>query len=397
MEKIDFICFCQNNWEKRRARKQQFMLHLSLREDVGKVLYIEPPINFLRLLAATFQKKKAVDDERRWRRAIKFKIESLSNKLFLFTPIFFIPFAFPFQPVYNLNLFISLLILKSEIKKLGFKNITVWVYHPFDYMLLSWFRNRTLAIFDWAEEWAEYFVNLPGYRRKQISKFEEIIIKKADIVFTVSEKLLEKAKGLNKNSYRLLDGTVPDVFLQFSQDLPPDMKEIKKPILGYLGTTTDRVDSDLIKFTATQLPHSSIVFVGPVNNKLIDISDLRQIKNIYFLGEKRYEELGLYARNFDLCILPYRYELCLNIFPTKIFDYLATGKPIVSTALPEIDKFKDCIKIANSKEEFVDFIKEALGGENPELSTKRLQLAAENSWLKRTDEIIGVIGRTLKK
>lgn len=392
--KFYFICFSQNNWEKRRARKQQFILHLSLREDVEKVLYIEPPLNFLRYI---FSRAKSDEDKKRFSRAVAFEIEPLSDKLYLFTPIFFIPLAFYFQAVYNSDLFISLLILKTKIKKLGFKNIVLWLYHPFDYMLLKWFKNRTVAIFDWAEEWAEYFVALPNFRRRQISRFEEIIIKDVDIVFTVSKKLLDKARQLNKNTYQLLDGTVPDVFLGPSKEMFLGMEEIKKPILGYLGTVTNRVDADLIKFMAGQLPYASIVFIGPVNRELIDISDLKQIKNLYFLGEKKYDELGSYTRNFDICILPYIYKLSLNILPTKIFDYFASGKPIVSTNIPEIDRFKDYIKIAHSKEEFVDLVKEALKGEPGELMAKRLQLAKENSWFSRTDEIVDHIAHSLKK
>ncbi len=398
MYRLNFICFSINNWEKRRARKQQFMLHLSLREDVGKVLYIEPPLSLLRLLFLPFLELKNKDNRKRWKRALAFKIDPMSDspKLFIFTPIFFMPFSFLVQFVYNLNRYISFLIVRLKIQYLGFNNTVLWLYHPFDHMLLEWFNFRMIAIFDWAEKWSEYFTELPQYRRRQISKFEERIIKGVDIPFTVSQKLLGIAAKLNKNARYLRDGTIPELF--YGNDIKPsaDIEKIKKPILGYLGTITERLDFDLLKLMARDLPDTSIVLVGQVNYRRVDISELKDINNIYFLGGRKYEELGKYAKNFDVCILPYRNKYSSYMSPpTKIFDYLAAGKPIVSTALPPLDEYSEYIKVANSKKEFIGLIKEALKGEPTEFVAKRLQKAKENSWSFRADEIMNIIMHSL--
>jgi len=142
---MDFVCFSQNYWEKRKARKQQFMLHLSKRADVGKVLYIEPPLfNIFRLLFFPVSQLKDPDHRKRWKRALSFKIEPLSNDFFLFTPLYFFPFSFHFQFIYDINLFISFLIIKSKIKKLGFK-ITILLDERIHY--LSRFLKSDTVIF----------------------------------------------------------------------------------------------------------------------------------------------------------------------------------------------------------------------------------------------------------
>ena len=387
---LDFVCFSQNNWEKRKARKQQLMIHLSKRKDVERVLYIEPPLNFVRLLIYPFSELKDSENKTRWRRALNFKIELLSDKLFLFTPIFFIPFSFRIQLIYNINLFISLLIIKTKIKKLCFKNIVLWFYHPFDYLLLRWFRNRILSVFDWAEEWAEYFIELNKKRREKIKTVEEEIIKNVDIVFVVSRNLLEKAKKFNPDSYHLLDGTVNETFQKPSYYIPEDIKHIKKPILGYLGTINQRLDVELLELISKELPRTSLVFIGDIHFKRINISRLKSCENINFLGGKNYEELGHYTQSFDICILPYKPELTPS-FPTKILDYLATGKPIVSTDLYEMNRFKDCVYIAHSKEEFVNFIKIALNENNPQLFAVRIKAAKNNTWEKRASQIMEFI------
>ena len=394
MNKFSFVCFSINNWEKRKARKQQLMLHLSLRNDVGRVMYVEPPLNLLRLLIFPFSELKTADNRCRWKRALSFKAERLSEskKLFMFTPLFIIPFSFKLQFIYKINLYISFLIITFKISRLGFNNSVLWLYHPFDYPLLTWFKKRVLSVFDWAEEWGEYFIEFSERKREKIKAFEERIIKNVDIVFVVSQKLLEKAQKSNKNSYRLLDGTVYDIFQKNPEHVPEDIKYIKKPILGYLGTINERVDIDLLEFTGKNLANTSLVLIGDIHYRRIDVSRFKRCNdkhnNIYFLGGKSYEELGNYTRFFDVCIVPYKPELSTFIFPTKIFDYLATGAPIVSTNVMEIERFKDYLYIANSKEEFVNYAKIALQEKNHHLSQVRLEIAQNNSWEERVSQIM---------
>jgi hypothetical protein len=391
---VNFICFSVDNWSKRKARKQQFMLHLSKRDDVGKVLYIEPPLNFFRLLMFYFTGAKTLENRKRWIRAITFNIYPLKGKLFLYTPLFFIPFSFRIQFIYNFNLFILLLILKIKIKKLVFTNTVLWFYHPFDYPILKWFKNRALSVFDWAEEWAEYFVEFSKRKRKKIKLFEERIIKEADLVFVVSQKLLEEAKKFNNNSYRLFDGTEYRVFQNTSDYIPRDIKHIKKPILGYLGTISHRIDVELLKFISKELPSISLVLIGDIHYKRVNISSLKDYKNIFFLGGKNYGELGKYTKYFDVCILPYKPAL-VSSPATKVYDYFATGKPIVMTNLLEMEKFRDFVKIARTKKEFVNYIEESLKEENPGLVKMRIKIAKENSWEARTDDIIDEIKKSL--
>lgn len=370
------------------------MLHLSLRDDVGKVMYVEPPLNLFRLLIFPFSELKTAENRCRWKRALRFKVERLpeSKKIFIYTPFFIIPFSFKLQSIYNLNLYISYLIITFKIDRLGFNNSVLWLYHPFDFPLLTWFRERVLSVFDWAEEWGEYFIEYSERKREKIRALEENIIKNADIVFVVSQKLLEKAQKSNKNSYRMLDGTVYENFQKNPEHVPEDIKYIKKPILGYLGTINERVDMDLLEFISKELPYTSLVLIGDIHYRRIDISRFKRCNsendNIYFLGGKSYEELGNYTRFFDVCILPYKPALSTFIFPTKIFDYLATGAPIVSTNVMDIERFKDYLYIANAKEEFINCIKLALNERSHELSKMRLEIAQENSWGKRVTQIM---------
>lgn len=393
---MDFVCFSVNNWEKRRARKQQFMLHLSKREDVGKVLYIEPPLNFFRLIFFPWIELKTTEGRRRWRRALVGALDPVTNKLWVATPIFFIPFSFRVNFFYKANLYLTNVWVARIARQNHFQDIVLWLYHPLDEPLLRWFKERRVACFDWAEEWTEYFKEFTEKGRGHLKKAQEAIIAGVDCVFVVSKRLLDKAKTLNPNSYFIHDGVIPEIFSAYKGAIPQDLKNIKHPIIGYSGTFYDRVDIDLVKSLSRALPDCSLVFVGNIQHDRVDITSLKgaSIKNIYFLGVKDYEELPGYLMNFDVCILPY-YASQLISSPTKIYDYLACGKPVVATGLSELEYLREWVKLADSGEKFIQLVKESLFEKDSVLIQKRIQKARENSWAVHAEEIIGIVGRRI--
>jgi glycosyltransferase involved in cell wall biosynthesis len=331
---------------------------------------------------------READGRRRWSRAIKGGLDKADEKLFVFTPIFFIPFSFRFSWIYRANRLLSVFAVKKRLKRLGLKDAVLWLYHPFDHFLPGCFRG-SLSIFDWAEDWSMYFKEFDEEGRKMVASSEETMVKNVDLVFVVSEKLLGRARGLNANSYHVFDGTSCGIFKRTPSSQPGDVKGIKKPILGYLGTINERIDVGLLEHVSGALPDVSIVMIGAIHSRRVDISRLVGKENVYFLGPKDYETLGGYTDSFDICILPYR---PVSSFPTKILDYLATGKPIVSTSgLWGVDRFGGLIRTAGSKEDFVRCVRESLGEDDPARAAARRRAAGENSWDIRAGEIMETV------
>ena len=393
----DFICVSVNNWEKRKARKQQFMLHLSLRNDVGKVFYIEPPLNLARLIMFPFQELKDHENRQRWLRALLFKPARISDKLFVFTPLFIIPFSFKVQVLYNFNLYIIFLCVRRVLDKFSFNNIVLWLYHPFDLPLIDWFKENICVCFDWAEEWSEFFNELTRRKKKLIVNLQNEIIRKADLVFTVSQDLLERAKKINDNSFHVFDGTVPELFKNNSFAVPEDMRNLVRPVIGYSGTIYTRMDVDLLLELSRVFFNCSFVFVGEVLKlNPINIAVLKKQPNVYFLGAKEYNSLPAYLMNFDVCIIPYL-QNPVTAVPTKIYDYLATGKPVVSTAFSEAELFKDLIYIAHNHDEFIFMLKDALLKEDPILAQKRITAACLNTWALRVENIMDQVLNIIEK
>jgi glycosyltransferase involved in cell wall biosynthesis len=391
MNKYGVLCFSINNWEKRKARKQHFMSALARRPDIKAVMYAEPPVNFIRLLFSFFCLSLSAEDIERRRRALSGRSQKIKEKLFVFTPVFFLPLAFRFQPVYNANLRISVSAARREARRLGLDSIILWIYQPLDNYILKLFKERVISVYDWAENWSKYFIEFRGGKKEQVAQLEEKTARECDIVFTVSNKLLSKAATVNKNSYLLRDGVDAKVFDKSGSDMPSDLKNIKKPILGYLGTINERVDVDLLLYISDRFPQVSIVMIGDIHERRHDVSLLKDRGNIYLLGSKEYGDLGQYTVHFDACILPYVKEKIPDTRPTKVFDYLATGKPIITTAIKDINDVGKFMNAAGSKEEFAAVLEEILKGKKQGNPSERKEFAKQNSWDHRASEIMDII------
>lgn len=370
------------------VRKQHFMRALAECQDVRKVMYVEPPVHALELILFPFRVLSTPEKRARWKRALVMRAEPLSSKLFLFTPLVVFPFFYKLQLVHTLSLFLSFRVIRKVLRNLGFNNCILWLYHPMDYPLLDWFHPRILSVFDWTEEWSDYYTDLPPQRRRDILNYERYIIEKSDIVFTVSQPLLEKALKHNPHSYELMHAAGNELF-QVSGEIPEDIRNIPGPVIGYVGTIMDRFDVELVAQAIERLPECSFVFIGDIHASRINISTLQR-KNTYFLGGKTYSELSVYMSRFDVCILPYKINSFSSV-PTKIFDYLATGKPVVSIPFPESEKLKDYFRFASSNDDFIDAIKAALDENSEELKKARIRKAQDNTWVHRAREILETI------
>lgn len=382
----NFICFSVNNWEARKARKHHFMRCMSLREDVGKVLYVEPPMNFFKILLGGYPK----ESKERIARALKGELFALTPKLLLFTPLFFFPGSYTHPAVYRINALMNAWIVRMKAKASGIGTYVLWLYHPFDTCLLGAMKEKECAVFDWAEEWYAYHFELPKAARNAVQAAQQAMVRTCDIVFTVSSFLEDAAVALNPSSYRLKDGTDIAVFKKGVGERPEELAGISGPILGYLGTISERVDIALLAECAAAYPKATIILIGGVLEQRIDITQLRTLPNVRILGMKPFDQLGTYSRHFNVCLLPYKPELTTN-FPTKLFDYLATGLPTVSTELAETRDFSNLAYFANSHEEFIRLIGVALHEDDPSLRERRVSCAAENSWEQRAEEAMSII------
>lgn len=202
---------------------------------------------------------------------------------------------------------------------------------------------------------------------------------------------IELVKNLSKQGYPFTyfpNAADVDLFsksLAPLANLPDDLKYLRRPIIGYIGNICLRVDYDLLYKIVKKFNEATILLVGPRNDRSQHSIDFGQFKNIVFTGSKRLEELPIYLSVIDCAIIPFKInELTKSIYPLKINEYLAGGKPVVSTAFStDIESFDRVIYISKDHEEFLTNIQSALSENDPELTEMRLAISAQNSWASR--------------
>lgn len=222
----------------------------------------------------------------------------------------------------------------------------------------------------------------PGMIDPQVvDKMEEDLARNANVVFATADGLYERLKAFNANSYLIPNGCNFELFNKVV-----DMKkDIDKTIFGFVGMLQECTDFDCFIKLAEEFPDASIELIG---RKLpgVDTSSLEKYSNINFVGLLPQEDLPNRIKNFDVCLNVFRNDdLSKDVSPLKFYEYLATGKAVVSTPMPkQVMDYKDCIYIANDANEFVSKCKEAL------LDTKdkkdlRLEYAKKCSWDERVN------------
>src|SRR5262249_58369198 len=160
-----------------------------------------------------------------------------------------------------------------------------------------------------------------------------------------------------------------------------DLEALARPIVGYLGGLHQWVDQELIVGVASRMPDVTFALVGPAQT---DVSALERCTNVRLFGQRSHETVPAYVKGFDVGIVPYRIaEYTLNVYPTKLNEYLVMGIPVVATDLPEIRRFNaqhgSLVGVASGPGSFSQAIRAALNDSTPPDVQRRIAAAHENS------------------
>jgi len=162
-------------------------------------------------------------------------------------------------------------------------------------------------------------------------------------------------------------------------------KITKKPIIGYFGSIAEWFDNELIEYIAKKRPNLTFIFIGHTFGS--NIQSLNKLKNVHFLGERPYSELPKFLHAFDVCLIPFKnVSLIAATHPVKIYEYLAAGKPVLTTYMKELEPMKDICYIAKGKEDFLENLDFALNEEDKDLIQRRIDFASKNTWDHRINK-----------
>lgn len=223
---------------------------------------------------------------------------------------------------------------------------------------------------------------------------EHRLIESADVLIVHSPGLLEK-KGRGPSTALVPNGVDFESFSATCPE-PEDLAGIARPRIGYCGLLKRQMDWDLLSDLIEHHQNYSWIFVGNVRHPELN-SRLEQMGrrcNVHFLGEKSSEELACYPQHFDVCIMPYKQDAYTKyIFPLKLHEYLASGRPTVGTPIRSLIDFDGVIHLADGSDEWSCALAECLdpSASTPEKMAERQRVARAHDWNALTDQIDDLI------
>lgn len=315
----------------------------------------------------------------------------ISPGLFLLATIPFLPLGEFSSVLSRINWGIARLFIARAIKKLGMSKS----------VLLIFAYNGAPLVGHLDEDCSVYFCNdafdklhrQPWLQRRVVA-LERELITKADAVMTVSEKLTAERSPYAKKIATIHHGVDYRAFENevLSGIGPSDISDIEKPIIGYSGVVRHIIDLDLLRFIALNRPAWSIVIVGPLTESDREyyqkFEELKKQKNVHHLGSKPSELVPRYIMHFDVCLLPYTQDEVSTYYaaPLKFYEYLAAGKPVVSTIGP-YGQDESIVRNVKTNVDFLNAIEAALKTNSHGDIRKRKEAARQNSWEERVNEI----------
>lgn len=391
LEKQDIVCIASQDWDSHLCTPQQTMMRLA---NYNKVLYVNYPTTFLKRIGNRHNTNNEGDSLR--------ELSVGGAHLFLYSPpSIFLPSNSvpPWISIItsNLNGRIFSSYLKKVIQELNFSDPILWIYLATASNLIEKIEAK-LIIYDCIDEWSGYLDNNLAIRN--ILRKDKELCQGADIVFAGSKSLLQNKRKYNACTYFVPHAADFNNFRKASlreTEIPADISKIKKPIIGLAGMLERRVNIKLLRYLATSHPEWSLVLVGPVLESL-DISPLKELPNVHFLGMKEVGVLPNYLKAFDVCIIPYIIDdFTKNIYPLKLHEYMASGKPIVTTRIPACEEYGELIRIADGEEEFAICIEEELKEQDIQRVQMRIKTAGKNTWDDRVEDKSELILRRIEK
>lgn len=283
--------------------------------------------------------------------------------------------------------------IKAYCRLLGFKrsNTILWVFphHPLidklivnipHKLLVTQIVDNVLNKTDISEE-----------TRALVTKQYNELPQRSDLTITSSE-LNFKAFKQNSDCY-LVENGLDTVFLSKPTARPCVSPAEKKPRIGYLGFISERTDLALLKQLALARPHYEIVIAGPDKEHLLTSSGLAALPNTITIPYVPYAEAPEFIRSLDVCLIPHIHSpFSQSMSPLKLFQYLASGRPIVSTEVAGTERWQNLIYVSDDKNQFISNTDTALQ-EDPSLAAQRIAAAERETWPHRIEALMQIISR----
>lgn len=273
--------------------------------------------------------------------------------------------------------------------RLGIRDFQLWTFLPntADYVGTL---GEQLAVYYCVDEWSMFSY----LDRTATQTAERRLLERVDATFAINHALAEAKREVCRTTYVSPHGVDHALFaraLDPATEVPAELAALPGPRIGFYGTLQTWVDLELIAAIARARPRWSIALIG---QQLADVSPIAELPNVHLLGQRRHDQLPAYCKGFDVGIIPYSIDERMKfVNPLKLREYLSAGLPVVSTAVPEVERYAHApgVHVATGAEPFVAAIERALGEGDPAARAARSAAMAAETWSARVAEVARAI------
>lgn len=384
---LDFVSVSPDYWDGPRHNRHYFCEELSRR---AKVLFVSPPFNIERVITGVGKGTLS-----------RSGVRQLSPTLTNYVPskLLFTNHRFPAYDRWAAAQRVRS--MRRIMRSQSIEEPALIIWHPQYRSLIGKFDERLLIYY----VYDQYSGYTGGSARKE-SPEELELLKRADLVFVLSRELYnEKAKYAEGRLVHLANAANFEMFSKSREaatPVPADIQSIPSPKLGYIGTINEKVDLRVLERLATARPDCSIVLIGRQNYKVEAekqrFFQLTARPNVHWLGHRPYEQVPNYIKGLDVCMMCY----VINDWtfygdPSKLHEYLASGKPTIGTGLSSIREFSEVVAVPETPDEWVDAVKAALTERTDGLAARRIAVARENSYPARVDVFLEAVDGAMRR
>lgn len=370
------ICLSTSPWYPIPTRKQQVMSRL----PDSEILYFDPPVTYLAPLRDKSAKEKLS--------AHKKPGEKIGETITVYSLPPVLPFFNKYRWINKLNQRRIARFVRKKAAEHGFDSPVLWCYSPTSCDCVGHIPHRAL-VYDCVDLHSAY----GGLMNPNVVDAMEFdLAAQATQVFATATRLASRLKAVNETAEMIPNGANYERFSTAADALacPEDLAAITQPVFCFVGALQSCIEYDWVVHAAAQRPDWNFVFIGG-EKPGVDLSALKALSNVHFLGLKPNEQLPAYLKHSAACLNLFDAgTLSADVSPLKFYEYLATGRPIVSTPQPEqVLQYEGLIRVARSKEEFVTSLEASLNDDG--LSASRMEEGRRCSWDSRVRQICEIL------
>lgn len=303
-----------------------------------------------------------------------------------------LPWGRRFRVPNLLNNLLAAVFVKRAARRLEEPHV-LWVYDPCAAGVIGR-TGEALVLYDCVDDFSSIASYGPG-EQALAAACDAHCAAEADVVSVTTSSLYERHR---KHSNVHLVRNVGD-YAHFEtavdpRNAPADLRSLAHPVLGFAGNIVPgKIDLDLVEHLVDSYPNGSIVLAGPVDPELESrVAQLRSRPNFRSLGLVPYRELPSVVSSFDVGLIPYVANgYTRSCFPLKLYEYLAAGKPVIASGLPELAGMEPDVALAPDPDEFVRAVERALTRLTDADVDRRRRLAGENTWDSRTETLLQLV------